>query len=613
MSNTYNSISKILNDFVLLHQETLNILLGITESMTSDSNETSFSSVVDGNSFTFKLPSFRFINNKIESLENIVNNFVSSDKNRPIIFDNKPLPAIKLDKINIKSLDVNNAFFKPNYFFENLLNPLIYVKLDIDELIKNTNINSDLKEVLVKKITIKKKDNQPKGFSINTYSNITKHDDLIQKLKNDKITYYENIEINRLTPIEITNESEFTITDILPVEISGGIAYDVVKLKNIDNIYTNSQLVYNNSNLYKIFSIDNSSKNGQSNNIVKLLKIQGFSNLKIEGVLNLVNDVSDLKELEVTIGVSEYTFIFIKPIDPINNVISKDFGYGIFLNDDDLLIQDSDGSAFITVSEFYNSHIKDFSKFLTDTVKIEDSNTNSTINNDYSAVYKHIPTDPKYDIISIGNINLFSEIDTLNKEITTNVTNNSCDFSTITADSKGELNLLQGYQAKIIDLKSKLNFGLKIKFTLDAGAVPDIKLNIIKYQFAFRYKIIDGTYSNWNIVETYERYSGADNNFDNINDNDNPLNVVFVNANIGDEIQFKYRKIFEKNIASEWSNVSIIEADVDNYNSEIKLLDSLLAIVLKYIVFYSQLPTIQTLNDDIKSLKEQVLVLQNKQ
>jgi hypothetical protein len=610
MSNTYNSISKILNDFVLLHQETLNILLGITESMTSDSNETSFSSVVDGNSFTFKLPSFRFINNKIESLENIVNNFVSSDKNKPIIFDNKPLPAIKLDKININSSDVSNAYFKPNYFLENFLNPLIYVKLDIDELIKNTNINNDLKEVLVKKIIIKKKD-QLNSFSINTYSGIVDHNKLIQKLKNDNITYYENIEINRLTPIEITNESEFKIIDILPIDKSTGIAYDVVKLDNINNIDTNSQLVYKNSNLYNIAYIDNSSTNGQSNNTVKLLKIQGFSNLEKDGILNLVNDVSKSKELEVVIGVSEYTFIFIKPIDPINNVISKDFGDGIFLNNDDLQIQDNDTSAFITVSKFYNSYIKDFSKFLTDTVKIEDSNTDSTTNNDYSAVYEHTPASPKYEEIAAGNTNLSSEINTLNKEINEIINNNSCDISTTITDSKSKLDSLQGYQAKIIDLKSKLNFGLKIKFTLDTEAVKDIKLNIIKYQFAFRYKITDGAYSNWNIVETYERHSNADNSFDNIND-DNPLNVVFINANNGDEIQFKYRKIFEKNIASKWSDISIIEAENVDYNSEINLLDNLLTMVLKSIVFYSQLSTIQTLNEDIKNLTTRVSALDGK-
>jgi hypothetical protein len=610
MSNTYNSISKILNDFVLLHQETLNILLGITESMTSDSNETSFSSVVDGNSFTFKLPSFRFINNKIESLENIVNNFVSSDKNKPIIFDNKPLPAIKLDKININSSDVSNAYFKPNYFLENFLNPLIYVKLDIDELIKNTNINNDLKEVLVKKIIIKKKD-QLNSFSINTYSGIVDHNKLIQKLKNDNITYYENIEINRLTPIEITNESEFKIIDILPIDKSTGIAYDVVKLDNINNIDTNSQLVYKNSNLYNIAYIDNSSTNGQSNNTVKLLKIQGFSNLEKDGILNLVNDVSKSKELEVVIGVSEYTFIFIKPIDPINNVISKDFGNGIFLNNDNLPIQDNDTGISIIVSDFYNSYIKDFSKFLTDTVKIEDSNTNSTTNNDYSALYEHIPASPIYEEIAAGNTNLSSEISTLNKEINEIINNNNCDISTTITDSKSKLDSLQGYQAKIIDLKSKLNFGLKIKFTLDIGVVQDIKLNIIKYQFAFRYKIADNVYSNWNIVETYERHSNADNDFDNIND-DNPLNVVFINANNGDEIQFKYRKIFEKNIASKWSDISIIKAENVDYNTEIKLLDNLLTMVLKSIVFYSQLSTIQTLNEDIKNLMTRVSALDGK-
>jgi len=607
MSNTYNSISKILNDFVLLHQETLNILLGITNSMTSDSNEISFSSYVDGNLFTFKLPSFRFINNKIESLENIVNNFVSNDKNKPIIFNNKPLPAIKLDKINIDSSFVSNAYFKPNYFLENLLNPLIYVNLDIDQLIDNTNINSDLKEVLVKKIIIKKKD-QLNGFSIDTYSGIVDHDELIQKLKNDKIIYYENIEINRLTPIEITNESEFNIIDILPIDTSTGITYDVVKLDNVNNIDTNSQLVYKNSNLYKIISIDNSLTNGQSNNIVKLLKIQGFSNLEKGGVLNLVNDISKSKELEVVIGVSEYTFIFIKPIDPINNVISKDFGNCVFLDNDNLKIPDENTGILTTVSNFYNLYIKDFSKFLTDNVKIEDSNTNLTINNDYSILYNHIPEAPLTpEIIAAQNVILLNEITGLTQEINNYISNNCNNPEIINLEDK--IQSLYAYQTKIIDLKSKLNFGLKIKLTLGTQLVENSNLNIVKYKFAFMYKVADNIYSNWNIIETYERNLIDGNNFENINNSDNPLNIVFINANNGDEIQFKYKKIFEKNIASQWSVPITITVTDNSYNGEIVLLDNLSTIVLKSIISCDQLQTTQVLKESIQSLSDRITSL----
>lgn len=580
---SYNSISKILDKFLKLHGDTLNILNAITKSIVSNEKEVTFTSYVDNKLFTYTIPSFKFLNDKIENLENVVESFVSNSDNKPIIFDNKPLPAIKIDKIDLSNEYIESAFYKNNYFFENLYNPLLYIKLDFDEITKNTNIKDSTNKVLVKRVIVKQSDlntDEQKLRLSNYNKSKIDYNEIISFLNTyPTIKYFEDDEIKDLTPILIQNENEYLVKQVLTHDIINNILYEKVILDNIEKLNQQDvKVVLNNNTLYKVDSIEKTN----NQDVVKLLKLQGISNVGINDKLYLVNDISKNKELEISIGVDEFCFIFIKPIDPINNVISKDFGNGIFIDTNTLLINSNNKQY--TLKDFYLNSVDDFSNILN---KI---NQVSNVKNSDIDISNINPGEIKFEILnSTSHISNTSEgllktledliIQYKNKSTSINIDGLDwyqqqqlqIEIKSIAQNIADSSILINKEREKIISPK------FKVKCILDLDKVENNE--IIKYKIGYRYKSIDSiSQTTWNIIETYEREI-IDGNYESINEL-NPLNIVYLPISPGEKIEVKFKKIINNYKATDWSEIYEIKIE-DNLlsneqNAFIQRLDSAL-------------------------------------
>jgi hypothetical protein len=139
MSTTNNSISSLLEQFLRLEKNSLEIISKLSEIATSSADSVSFNLTQDDGSIkTMQIPAFGFMNNKIDRVDNTVQNLAGLGDASTVI----KLPdgttkkifeaSIIRDPSPIPSLQVPQEFkIKNNWFFESFLNPLLYVSFDV--------------------------------------------------------------------------------------------------------------------------------------------------------------------------------------------------------------------------------------------------------------------------------------------------------------------------------------------------------------------------------------------------------------------------------------------------------------------------------------------------
>lgn len=381
-----NSISQLLEQFLELNTNSLETFVRINEAITTDKETVSidlFNSKT-GKMETIQIPAFGYLKREIDRLNSNVSSISGLEgSNANVRLKDGSFRTIHTSRLkgpspSITTLASPTQFStKLNDFFENFLNPLLTINLDV-----SNQIPVETEKVYVERYIFNEND----LTSITAFDDIYKggseivYTDFKTQLTSNNFVYYLDSQVIDM-PIRTIQYTGFF--DVIKVDnaqknvvIDGTTQTKTVKLftlnkltfsdstkslKDTETLKTGDSLIVNSGNYrtrYQILSIDNSTSQ------VELLLIEGSESIKI-GVnqLGIYKDVDTDLNIEINVAFNERQVIFVKPIDPVSKIPAEDFSPGVGFYSNDLVMSDSTGTR-MTLAEYYKNEVADFGQFL---------------------------------------------------------------------------------------------------------------------------------------------------------------------------------------------------------------------------------------------------------
>ncbi len=407
MSNTKNSFSSLIAQFLRLQKNSLEIINKLNDVTTSSKDSVEIEFLMDDNtSENIQVPSFGFLKTEINRLDENIKalsglednkaNVRNADGTVAKIYQAKTLK----DPSSPSSLQVPGTFqARNNWFFESFLNPLLYIEIDVENQIPE---NSE--SVYVKRIIANTQSDVQKQYFDNNLKgrNDITDADFIASLESQGIQYFVDEQINSLDLRTIRYTGSFGVLRIFDEEVqttvNGVTTTNTVRKYKLNTLKYNDVLsdtensrtltkgdllITNGGTKYEITAID------ITNQTIVLKRLFGFEAIQLgDSSLTIYSNVLSNRQVEVNVGFDERQGVFIKSIDGDFNVASSKYSPGICFWSNELQITTSDGVK--TLEAFYNSQVSDFGKIFIASAK----------DNTIPAIYGQTPSAP---VVSPGN------------------------------------------------------------------------------------------------------------------------------------------------------------------------------------------------------------------
>lgn len=381
-----NSISKLLEQFIELYNNSLNTFEKTNEAITTD-KETVAIDLYDpknGSVKTIQIPSFGFLKREIDRLSgnlDALSGNTSTTANvrlkdgsfRRVLTSKLQGPAP-----SITNLAAPTSFkTKVNEFFEDFLNPLLTVSLDV-----SGQIPTSTEKAYVERYVFDSNDvNSVQAFNsfykgTNNIDYSTFISDIVQnnyKYRVDastvdmpirNMTYYGDFDVLGIDTAEktvvvdgvtqTTNIRLFTLNQ-LTYSDSSKTLQDTETLKVGDFLVVNSG---NYATRYKITALNTDTLQAE------LDLIEGSEPIRIgAGQLKIYKDVDVNISIDVNVAFNEYQVVFVKAIDPVSKILSERFSPGIAFYSNELQIVMANGTV-MNLADYYRSEVADFGQFI---------------------------------------------------------------------------------------------------------------------------------------------------------------------------------------------------------------------------------------------------------
>lgn len=222
MVESNNSIKEYYIKLHSMYQNAINMLTAINQSLSTKASEITVNIAdTDDTTSTVRIPSFLYLENKLEQLDNNFSNLFNMPDSGEAWF-NKSSNMYKLEMVRANTapekptFTSNNIYasLKDNTFLKDLVSPRTFLKINID------NISDRIEQMFMKKIVIYTEDLYTKLNSLNAVT----YNDYVAALYNyTKGTDYEEYDSVIDLPIrKDTFESEFQIVSIPDLTDEGG-------------------------------------------------------------------------------------------------------------------------------------------------------------------------------------------------------------------------------------------------------------------------------------------------------------------------------------------------------------------------------------------------------
>lgn len=381
-----NSISQLLEQFLELNNNSLETFKRINEAITTDKETVSIDllNTKSNKIETIQIPAFGYLKRELDRLNTNINSMSGVEGSSANIrlkdgsFRKIHTARLKGPSPSITSLATPTEFStKLNDFFENFLNPLLTINLDV-----SGQIPVETEKVYVERYIFNENDLNSTNSFDDLYRGSSEiiYEDFKQQLENNNFVYYLDSQVIDMPIRKIQYTGFFDVVKIdnaqKNVVIDGLTQTRTVKLFTLNKLtYTDSTkalkdtetlkisdfLIVNSGNYqtrYQVLSIDASTTQ------IELLLLEGFESIRI-GVnqLGVYKDVETDLNVEINIAINERQVIFIKPIDPNSKIPSENYSPGIGFNSNNLEINSESGKR-ITLAEYYRDEVADFGQFL---------------------------------------------------------------------------------------------------------------------------------------------------------------------------------------------------------------------------------------------------------
>ena len=375
MSNNFNSLSDIFDNLIRLTNNSLEIQQANTKAIISDSDNILLELTdSNGNTKSMSIPSWGDIQNRLNSLEGIVNILTGgTDIKAQFRLPDGTYRRIVEYKSDIapqsfNTFNVPQSFTtRNNWFFESLLNPSLIVPLDIPN-----SYSDDISKVFVKRVILQISNDQQIEIWENDIKSKNDLDlnDLINLLDSNGISYFIDDNIMDLPlnvlkyngVFDVLSINNFSIVEnnqsILKTKYRlNKITYNDSILNTLDTLQLQigDVLIVGNNTEYRIDEID------ITTNEIVLSLIYGSEGVKIgSSIFKLKSEKSNIRTIDVMIANDEKQIIFIKGVDREIHIASENWSKGIAFDSNELTITTDSGVQ--RLDDYYNNSVFDLGK-----------------------------------------------------------------------------------------------------------------------------------------------------------------------------------------------------------------------------------------------------------
>lgn len=421
MTTSNNTISKFTKDQSTELATAIEVLNGLTKGLTdNDLNLTLTLKNKEGVESELNMPNFFSQAAEIKRIDQNYMALAGLDGGSAVVQQAdgtyKTIYSAKRDSTPepIKDLKVPVEFNrKNNWFFENFLSPLLYVKFNLSD-----EISEDIRKVKVKRIILNiENDTQLDIFNSNLSGrNDLGYEDLILFLTQNGITFFIDDDTYDIPPSILRYEGTFgVISTFDSIDEATGNKIRYYKLSNVtytDNLSpiqgtktlsSGDIISISDSTKYEVQTVDVASRN------ITVKKISGKDSIKIgDNVFKIESKKYSTREINVNVGYDEKQIIFVTPINTQTNITSTKLSNGVCFDSNRLTIRKANGET-VTLEEYYQKEVTDFGMHIMNLSKEKNIPT----------IFGKIPSAPNVttDNFKVVQINDHLQQDTLTKEI----------------------------------------------------------------------------------------------------------------------------------------------------------------------------------------------------
>ena len=380
-----NSIQTMLPELLRLFNNSLESFEKVNQAITSSRDSVTVNiQNNDGTNARITIPSFGFLKNSVDRLNTNIDTLTNfNDSNSSIRLPDGTFRKLVLAKLPTEALDVTsmnsiNAFnVKPNWFFEELINPLLFISFDI-----TGQAPIDTERAIVQRYILDTNSQSKINFFENQYNGTADiaYSTFLQQIVEKNISYVLDEAVVDLPPRDKRFSGKFSVLRIGEESITetvNGVEQTVTqKLYKLNKIfYTDSEADFADTiqlkvgdslevvsapidTRYTVTQIDSST----SSVVVRLQ--EGSRTISIGAdVLKIGSALNNRVEVDVTVGFNERCVTFIKPIDPDSKIPAVNWSPGSGFYTNDLNTIDTSGNQQ-TLADYYQQNAVDFGRYL---------------------------------------------------------------------------------------------------------------------------------------------------------------------------------------------------------------------------------------------------------
>ena len=326
----------------------------------------------------YAIPSFGYLKSEIDRLSASINTMtnitdgagsrirLSDGTYRKIIASKVPSEAPTITQVN----NITNFNFKSNWFFEDMLNPALYITWDMSSQISPETERVMIQRYILKCDTQAKIDvfnNEFKGRNDIDYKNF------LNTILNYRIKYTLDDEVKDLPPRVRRYYGTFSV---IRIESEKDLSGNNVKRYILNSLeFTDSRSGFENTRVLTVGDFVEVNSNPTTTRFevifvdvserkIGLKCIEGCEGVKIGAdTLKISTSQDTLVSADIPVGFDEREVIFVKAIDPDSNIPSTKWSPGVGFYTNELTYVDSTG-ATQTLQKFYQKNVVDFGQVL---------------------------------------------------------------------------------------------------------------------------------------------------------------------------------------------------------------------------------------------------------
>ena len=382
--NTNNSISNSLKKLLEINSNSLKTFERINEAITTDQKDVPLEILTDEGSKTVYVPSFGYMKRELERLDTNLKSLSGLGKGNTRIklpdgtYQNIITSTLKTPANDITSFNRPiNFSTKPNYFFEDFLNPILTTSINVSGQIPNNT-----ERILVKRIVF----NSSNATTVEYFNTNFKNQDgldyetVIRDIANNNLSYILDEDTRDLPYRSAQFTGKFDVLKInnskREVKVDGVVKKRAIKLYTLDKLtYTDSTKDLMETEMLRIgdeLMVQSGSKNTRyritrvdgSTNQVELLVVEGYESIKVgSNQLGIYKNDSSNLNININVGFNERLLVFVKAIDPDSKILAENWSPGIGLYTNELTLIQEDGSQ-IRLDDYYKAEVADFGKYI---------------------------------------------------------------------------------------------------------------------------------------------------------------------------------------------------------------------------------------------------------